>query len=78
MKSRIQVTSLWKWAARDEPGYVQTVQAEEIIQPLLYGVSGSVPDGLVKRHFVERSSCAWTVVDQQSEDRDTHTHTHTQ
>lgn len=57
VQKRIQVTSLWEWAARNEPGYVQTVQAEKIIQPLFYGVSWSVPNGLVKRNLMERASC---------------------
>lgn len=54
---RIQVTGVWQRAARDDPGDVEAVQAQEIIQPLLHGVPRRVPDGLVQGHLVQRASC---------------------
>lgn len=55
--ARIQVTGVRQWAARDDPGDVEAVQAQEIIQPLLHGVPRRVPDGLVQGHLVQRASC---------------------
>lgn len=55
--ARIQVTGVWQGAARDDPGDVEAVQAQEIIQPLLHGVPRRVPDGLVQGHLVQRASC---------------------
>lgn len=54
---RIQVTGLWKWAAGNEPGNAETVQTEQVVQPLLYSVSRSVADGLVKRNLMKWASC---------------------
>lgn len=63
---RIQITSLWKRAARNKPGDVQTVQTQKLIQPLLYRVCWSIADGLVEGDLVERASCEQTE-SQQSE-----------
>lgn len=54
---RIQVTGVWQRAARDDPGDVEAVQAQEIIQPLLHGVPRSVSDGLVQGHLMQGASC---------------------
>lgn len=54
--ARIQVTGVWQRAARDDPGDVEAVQAQEIIQPLLHGVPRGVSDGLVQGHLVQRAS----------------------
>lgn len=71
--SRIQVTGLWQRAARDEPGDVETVQTEQIIQPLLHSVSWSVPDGLMEGNLVERASCVGKSAGG-GQATDTHTH----
>jgi len=69
-KKRIQVTGLWQWAARNEPGNVETVETEQLIQPLLHRVSWSVPNGLVQRNLMESASCGGTHCSH-SDDRDT-------
>lgn len=55
--ARIQVTGVRQRAARDDPGDVEAVQAQEIVQPLLHGVPRGVPDGLVQGHLVQGASC---------------------
>lgn len=54
---RIQVTCLWQWASRDESGNVETVETEQLVQPLLHRVCRSVPDGLVQGNLVEAACC---------------------
>lgn len=54
---RIQVAGLRKRAAGDEPGDVETVQTQKLVEPLFDGVSWSVADGLVEGDLVERASC---------------------
>lgn len=54
---RIQVTGLGQRAAGDEPGNVQAVQTQQVIEPPLNGVSWGVADGLVQGDLVERASC---------------------
>lgn len=58
--SRIQVAGLRKWAAGDEPGNVETVQTQKLVEPLFDRVSRSVADGLVEGDLVERASCVRT------------------
>lgn len=60
MLLRIQVAGLRKWAAGDEPGNVETVQTQELVEPLFDGVSWSVADGLVEGDLVEGASCVRT------------------
>lgn len=54
---RIQVAGLRQRAAGDEPGNVQAVQTQQVVEPPLYGVSRGVTDGLVQSDLVERASC---------------------
>ena len=44
-------------AARYEPGDVQAVQTEQLIQPLLHGVPWAVTDGLVQRDLMKGAGC---------------------
>lgn len=55
--ARIQVTGVRQRAARDDPGDVEAVQAQEIIQPLLHRVPRGISDGLVQGHLVQSASC---------------------
>lgn len=54
---RIQVAGLRQRAAGDEPGDVQAVQTQQVVEPPLYRVPRGVTDGLVQGDLVERASC---------------------
>lgn len=69
---RIQVTGLRERAAREESGNVEAVEAQQLVQPLLHGVSGRVANGLVQRRLVQRASCDQTTVRRQNGARDDH------
>lgn len=55
---RIQLAGLGQGAARDYPGDVEAIQAQQVVQPLLHGVSGGVSDGLLQGDLMQGSRCS--------------------
>lgn len=55
---RIQLTGFRQGAAGDNPGDVEAIQAQQVVQPLLHGVPRGVSDRLLQGNLMQGSHCS--------------------